>query len=172
MNEISHRNVNSKKANISTNNSIISQKGNINNLANNSINISKISDNNVNNASIMTSESFLKNNFINNFNNNQNNNKEIIEQLINVVKGESNNNNIYQTCKIYFQNLSSFEEKFEFLKTLRNNFENPIFLRQIPINTCTNLFDFILTILSFQILNQTNNNEQIITYLQGIAEYL
>ena len=174
MNEISHRN---KKANnISTNNSIISQKGNINNLANNSINISKISDNNINNASVMTSESFLKNNFINNFNNNnninQNNNKEIIEQLINVVKGESNNNNIYQTCKIYFQNLSSFEEKFEFLKTLRNNFENPIFLRQIPINTCTNLFDFILTILSFQILNQTNNNEQIITYLQGIAEYL
>jgi hypothetical protein len=117
----------------------------------------------------MTSESFLKNNFIN-FNTN-NNNKEIIEELIRVIKGESNKNNIYQTAKINFQKLSSIEEKLEFTKILKNNLENPTFLNQIPINSCLNLFDFILYILSYQILNQSNN-EQIISNLQGIAENL
>ena len=174
MNEVSHRNINSRKQNIITNNSINSQKGNINNLnsINNSINISKISENNNNNASIITTESYLKNNFINmNFNNNiANNNKDIIEQIINVVKGESNKNNIYQTAKIHFQNLSSVEEKIEFIKIFRNYLENPFFLSQIPINSCTNLYDFILSILSYQILCQSD--EQIIINLQGIAEYL
>ena len=172
MNEISQRNNNSRKTNIIEDNSKSNKKDNNNNLNNlnnnNSINISKISDNN-NNVSIMTSESFLKNNFIN-FNTN-NNNKEIIEELIRVIKGESNKNNIYQTAKINFQKLSSIEEKLEFTKILKNNLENPTFLNQIPINSCLNLFDFILYILSYQILNQSNN-EQIISNLQGIAENL
>ena len=172
MNEISQRNNNSRKTNIIEENSKSNKKDNNNNLNNlnnnNSINISKISDNN-NNVSIMTSESFLKNNFIN-FNTN-NNNKEIIEELIRVIKGESNKNNIYQTAKINFQKLSSIEEKLEFTKILKNNLENPTFLNQIPINSCLNLFDFILYILSYQILNQSNN-EQIISNLQGIAENL
>ena len=176
MNEVSHRNKNARKANISTNNSINSNQGNINNLNSNinSINISKISESNNNNASIMTSESFIKNNFINfnsNTNNKQNNNKEIIEELINVIKGEINKINIYQNTKIYFQNLSSEEEKMEFSKNLRNSLENPIYLNKISINNCTNLFDFILSILSFQILNQSNN-EEIIVSLQATAEYL
>ena len=175
MNEVSNRNMNSKKENIpQTNNSISSRQGNLNNLNSNtnSINISKIENNN-NNASMMTSESFIKNNFMNfnNQNNNQNNSKDIIEELINVVKGISNKNNIYQTAKIHFQKLSSQEEKMEFLTIFKNNLENPIFLSKIPINNCTNLFDFILTILSFQILNQSNN-DQIIVNLQAIAENL
>ena len=122
---------------------------------------------------MMTSESFIKNNFMNfnNQNNNQNNSKDIIEELINVVKGVSNKNNIYQTAKVHFQKLSSQEEKMEFLTIFKNNLENPIFLSKIPINNCTNLFDFILTILSFQILNQSNN-DQIIVNLQAIAENL
>ena len=105
MNEVSHRNVNSRKTNIITSNSLTSQQGIINNLnsINNSINISKISENNNNNASIITNESYLKNFFINlNFNNNNvntnpnintNTNKDIIQQIINVVKGESTKNN-------------------------------------------------------------------------------
>ena len=52
MNEVSHRNVNSRKTNIITSNSLTSQQGIINNLnsINNSINISKISENKNNNA--------------------------------------------------------------------------------------------------------------------------
>ena len=168
MNEVSQRNKNSRKLNIITNNSLSNKKGNINSLNNsnnNSMTISKISENN--NASIITSESFLKNNL---FNFNTNNNKEIIEQLISVIKGESNKNNIYQTAKSTFHKLS-IEEKIEFTKILKNSLENPVFLSQIPINTCVNLFDFILSILSYQILNQSNN-EQIIVNLQGIAEHL
>ena len=174
MNEISHRNINSRRANLVTSNSINSKQGITNNLIsnNNSINISKISENN-NNASIMTSESFLKNNFINfnTNNNNQNNNKEIIDEFVSVIKGESNKNNIYQTAKIHFQKLSSTEEKMDFLKIFRNSLETPTFLGQVPINTCTNLFDFILSILSYQILNQSNE-DKIIVNLQATAEYL
>ena len=180
MNEVSHRNKNSRKANLVTSNSVTSQQGIINNLnsINNSINISKISENNNNNASIsiMTNESYLKNNFINvNFNNNVNTNpninKDIIQQIINLVKGESTkNNNIYQTAKNFFLNLSSVEEKIEFIKNLRKSLENPIYLKQVPINSCTNLLDFILSILSYQILSQAD--EQIIVNLQAVAEYL
>jgi hypothetical protein len=129
----------------------------------------------------MTSESYLKNNFIslnNNLNSNSNqnlninssNNKEIIEQIISVVKGESNKNSIYQNAKIHFKKLSS-EEKMDFAQNLRDALENPIFFKQIPINTCSNLFDFILSILSYQILNQSSE-EQIIVKLQSLAEYL
>ena len=183
MNEVSHRNVNSRKTNIITSNSLTSQQGIINNLnsINNSINISKISENNNNNASIITNESYLKNNFINlNFNNNNintnpntnpNTNKDIIQQIINAVKGESTkNNNIYQTAKNHFLNLTSIEEKIEFIKLFRTSLENPIYLKQVPINSCTNLLDFILSILSYQILSQSD--EQIIVNLQAVAEYL
>jgi hypothetical protein len=128
----------------------------------------------------MMSESYLKNNFIslnNNLNSNSNlnlninsNNKEIIEQIISVVKGESNKNNIYQNAKIHFKKLSS-EEKMDFAQNLRDALENPIFFKQIPINTCSNFFDFILSILSFQILSQSSE-EKIIVKLQSLAEYL
>ena len=94
----------------------------------------------------------------------------MIEQIISVVKGESNKNNIYQNAKIHFKKLSS-EEKINFIQNLREILENPIFLKQIPINTCSNLFDFILSILSYQILSQSND-EQIIVKLQSLAEYL
>ena len=174
MNEVSQRNINPRKQNITTNSPLNNKQGIVNNLNSNinSMNISKISENN-NNASMMTSESFLKNNFIN-FNNNNNNiqnNKEIIDELINVIRGESNKSNIFQTAKIHFQKLSSSEEKIDFIKIFRNSLENPIFLNQVPINTCTNLFDFILSILSYQILIQSNV-EQIIVSLQATAEYL
>ena len=176
MNESSHRSNNSRKANL------LNSINNINNINNiKSINISKISERNNNDASIMTSESYLKNNFIslnNNLNSNSNqnlninssNNKEIIEQIISVVKGESNKNSIYQIAKILFKKLSS-EEKMDFAQNLRDALENPIFFKQIPINTCSNLFDFILSILSYQILSQSNE-EQIIVKLQSLAEYL
>ena len=61
LNEDSHRNNNSRKQNLVTNNSINSKQGITNNINsnNNSINISKISENN-NNSSVMASESFLK----------------------------------------------------------------------------------------------------------------
>ena len=178
MNESSHRSNNSRKANL------INSINNINNINNiNSINISKISERNNNDASLMTSESYIKNNFIslnNNLNSNSNSNlnmnmnsssnKEIIGQIISVVKGESNKNSIYQNAKIHFKKLSS-EEKMDFVQYLREVLENPIFFKQIPINACSNLFDFILSILSFQILNQSSE-EQIIVKLQSLAEYL
>ena len=67
-------------------------------------------------------------------------------------------------------NLTSIEEKIEFIKLFRTSLENPIYLKQVPINSCTNLLDFILSILSYQILSQSD--EQIIVNLQAVAEYL
>ena len=168
MNQVtSNKNTNNNRRNNYINNINANSLNNLNSI-NNSINVSKISDNN--NASIMTSESYLKNNFIN-INNNMNKNKEIIDQLIKVVKGELNQINIYQKIKEYFKSLNTLEEKLEFIKILKNNLENPTFIEIVPINSCTNLFDFIINILSFQILNQSNY-EQIIVELQGISEKL
>ena len=168
MNQVtSNKNTNNNRRNNYINNINANSLNNLNSI-NNSINVSKISDNN--NASIMTSESYLKNNFIN-INNNMNKNKEIIDQLIKVVKGELNQINIYQKIKEYFKSLNTVEEKLEFIKILKNNLENPTFIEIVPINSCTNLFDFIINILSFQILNQSNY-EQIIVELQGISEKL
>ena len=168
MNQVtSNKNANNNRRNNYINNINANSLNNLNSI-NNSINVSKISDNN--NASIMTSESYLKNNFIN-INNNMNKNKEIIDQLIKVVKGELNQINIYQKIKEYFKSLNTLEEKLEFIKILKNNLENPTFIEIVPINSCTNLFDFIINILSFQILNQSNY-EQIIVELQGISEKL
>ena len=159
MNQASANKNNSRRANFINN---INSASNMNSI-NNSINVSKISDNN--NASIMTSESYLKNNFINM---NSNKNKEVIDQVIKVVKGELNQSNIFEKARDYFKMINNTEEKLDFIKILKNNLENPIYLNIIPINSCTNLFDFILNILSFQILNESNN-EQIIVELQGIS---
>ena len=74
-----------------------------------------------------------------------------------MVRGNSNQNTIYQNAKNHFQNLSSLEQKLDFIQNLRNYLNNRIFLNQIPIYTCINLSDFILSILSYQILNQSNN---------------
>ena len=167
MNQVTSNKNNNNRRNNYINNINANSLNNLNSI-NNSINVSKISDNN--NASIMTSESYLKNNFIN-INNNMNKNKEIIDQLIKVVKGELNQINIYQKIKEYFKSLNTVEEKLEFIKILKNNLENPTFIEIVPINSCTNLFDFIINILSFQILNQSNY-EQIIVELQGISEKL
>ena len=157
MNQVtSNKNTNNNRRNNYINNINANSLNNLNSI-NNSINVSKISDNN--NASIMTSESYLKNNFIN-INNNMNKNKEIIDQLIKVVKGELNQ-----------ISLNTVEEKLEFIKILKNNLENPTFIEIVPINSCTNLYDFIINILSFQILTQSNY-EQIIVELQGISEKL
>ena len=166
MNQVSSNRNNNSRRNNYINNININSINNMNSI-NNSFNISKISDNN-NNASIMTSESYLKNNFINI---NPNKNKEIIEQIIKVTKGELNQNNIYQKAKDFFRMINNIEDKLDFIKILKNNLENPTYLNIIPINSCTNLFDFILNILSFQILTQSNN-EQIIVELQGISESL
>ena len=165
MNQVSSNRNNNRRINF-MNNLNTNSLNNLNSI-NNSINVSKISENN--NASIMTSESYLKNNFINI--NNTNKNKEIIDQMIKVIKGELNQINIFQKAKEHFKMLNSIEEKLDFIKILKNNLENPVYLEIIPINSCTNLFDFILTILSFQILNQSNV-EQIIVELQGISENL
>ena len=167
MSQVSNRNNNRRNNYINNINNINTNSINNLNSINNSINISKISDNN--NASIMTSESLLKNNFININNNNKS--KELIDQLIKVIKGELNQINIYQKIKEYFKSLNTLEEKLDFIKTLKNNLENPTYIEIIPINSCTNLFDFIINILSYQILTQSNY-EQIIVELQGISEKL
>ena len=167
MSQVSNRNNNRRNNYINNINNINTNSINNLNSINNSINISKISDNN--NASIMTSESLLKNNFININNNNKS--KELIDQLIKVIKGELNQINIYQKIKEYFKSLNTLEEKLDFIKILKNNLENPTYIEIIPINSCTNLFDFIINILSYQILTQSNY-EQIIVELQGISEKL
>ena len=166
MNQVSASKNNSRRNNY-INNININSINNLNSI-NNSFNVSKISDANNNNASIMTSESYLKNNFINI---NLNKNKEIIDELIKVIKGELNSNNIYQKAKEFFKTIKTSEEKLDFIKILKSYLDNPVYLNFIPINNCTNLFDFILNILSFQILTQSNE-ENIIVELQGISEYL
>ena len=159
MSEASGQKQNSRKLNKkSVDNSIINQKEK----GMTSWNVSKISENNFTNDD-------CKNNLFNN--NNNFSSEQIIEKIIKVLKNEINDNEVYIKAKEFFINLNSVESKLNFIRELRGNFDNQDFIANIPISNCTNFFDFILSILSFQILN-FSKDENIIINLQELAEYL
>ena len=109
-----------------------------------------------------------------NTNTNDNNSKvyiQTINQIIKILRNESTDEGIFNLAISQFLKLSSVEQKSEFIKYLNNSLKNPIFFKNISINLLLNFYDFILSLLSFEILKFSNEESNIST-LQLLAQNL
>ena len=104
----------------------------------------------------------------------QNDSKPYIPTLNKIIKtlnNESTDEDIFNLAILQFLKLSSIEQKSEYINILQKSLENPIFLKDTSINILLNFYDYILSILSFEIL-KFSNEELIITKFQTLAQYL
>ena len=109
-----------------------------------------------------------------NTNKNDNNSKvyiQTINQIIKILRNESTDEGIFNLAISQFLKLSSVEQKSEFINYLNNSLKNPIFFKNISINLLLNFYDFILSLLSFEILKFPNEESNIST-LQLLAQNL
>ena len=109
-----------------------------------------------------------------NTNTNDNNSKvyiQTINQIIKILRNESTDEGIFNLAISQFLKLSSVEQKSEFINYLNNSLKNPIFFKNISINLLLNFYDFILSLLSFEILKFPNEESNIST-LQLLAQNL
>ena len=109
-----------------------------------------------------------------NTNTNDNNSKvyiQTINQIIKILRNESTDEGIFNLAISQFLKLSSVEQKSEFINYLNNSLKNPIFFKNISINLLLNFYDFILSLLSFEILKFSNEESNIST-LQLLAQNL
>ena len=109
-----------------------------------------------------------------NTNTNDNNSKvyiQTINQIIKILRNESTDEGIFNLAISQFLKLSSVEQKSEFINYLNNSLKNPIFFKNISINLLLNFYDFILSLLSFEILKFPNEESNIST-LQSLAQNL
>lgn len=96
---------------------------------------------------------------------------QTINQIIKILKNESTEEGIFNLAISQFLKLSSIEQKSDFINYLNNSLKNPIFFKSISINILLNFYDFILSLLSFEIL-KFSNEESNITALQSLAQNL
>jgi hypothetical protein len=96
---------------------------------------------------------------------------QTINQIIKILKNESTEEGIFNLAISQFLKLSSVEQKSEFINYLNNSLKNPIFFKNISINLLLNFYDFILSLLSFEILKFSNEESNIST-LQSLAQNL
>ena len=104
----------------------------------------------------------------------QNDSKPFVQTLNKIIKAlnnESTEEDIFNLAILQFLKLSSIEQKSEYINILQKSLENPIFLKNTSINILLNFYDYILSILSFEIL-KFPNEESIITKFQALAQYL
>ena len=121
----------------------------------------------------------LKDNENKNFNNNistENNTNDktylnILNEIIKTLKNESTEEDIFNKAILQFLKLSSMEQKYEYINTLQKSLENPIFLKNTSINTFLNFYDYILSLLSLEIL-KFSNEESVIIKFQTLSLYL
>ena len=109
-----------------------------------------------------------------NTNTNDNNSKvyiQTINQIIKILRNESTDEGIFNLAISQFLKLLSVEQKSEFINYLNNSLKNPIFFKNISINLLLNFYDFILSLLSFEILKFPNEESNIST-LQLLAQNL
>ena len=96
---------------------------------------------------------------------------QTLNQIIKILKNESTEEDIFNLAILQFLKLSSIEQKSEYIEILQRSLENPIFLKNTSINILLNFYDYILSILSFEIL-KFSNEESIIIKFQTLAQYL
>ena len=126
--------------------------------------------NSLNSVNIIPQTNKLKTNT----NTNDNNSKvyiQTINQIIKILRNESTDEGIFNLAISQFLKLSSVEQKSEFINYLNNSLKNPIFFKNISINLLLNFYDFILSLLSFEILKFPNEESNIST-LQSLAQNL
>ena len=103
-----------------------------------------------------------------------NNSSEYIQtlnQIIKTLKNESTGEGVFNLAISQFLKLTSIEQKLEFINYLHKSLEKPIFIKNTSINILLNFYDFILSLLSFEIL-KFSNEESVVISLQALAQYL
>jgi len=132
--------------------------------------IHKNNINTLNSVNIIPQTNKVKNN-INSIPNNSKVYIQTINQIIKILRNESTEEGIFNLAISQFLKLSSVEQKSEFINYLNNSLKNPIFFRNISINLLLNFYDFILSLLSLEILKFSNEESNIAT-LQSMAQNL
>jgi hypothetical protein len=88
-----------------------------------------------------------------------------------MLNNESTDEGIFNLAIWQFLKLSSMEQKSEYINYLQKCLETPVFIKNTSINILLNFYDFILSILSLEIL-KFSNEEKIIQNLQNLSQYL
>jgi hypothetical protein len=94
--------------------------------------------------------------------------KILLNKLKNLIKNGISDEKIYKDLNIEYKKLNS-DQKIDFIKHLKNNFENPFYLENIAINIFLDFYDYVLNILSKELIH---NNKNEILLLQNFCEYL
>ena len=100
-----------------------------------------------------------------------NNYNEILNNILKILNNEIANENIFNSSLLLFFKLSS-SQKLDFIKALQNNIkQKDLLLENTSINILLNFYDFILSILSFQIL-KFPQEESIIVAIQNFIQII
>ena len=94
-----------------------------------------------------------------------------INSLIQVLENKIVDVDIFSNLILSYKKLSTPESKMDYIKYLRCSLDNPLLISRISINIFLQLYEYLLTILSSEILYNPKE-EAIIAYLQEIAEHL
>ena len=94
-----------------------------------------------------------------------------INSLIQVLDNKIVDVDIFSNLILSYKKLTSPESKMDYIKYLRCSLDNPLLISRISINIFLQLYEYLLTILSSEILYNPKE-EAIIAYLQEIAEHL
>ena len=95
--------------------------------------------------------------------------KQYIKQLIKHLQKQNIDEGIYNILQKEFYKLKTQDQKIDYIKYLRAGLDNPLYLNNISINLVLQLFEFIMLILSHEILK---NEEIIIVHLQECLKHL
>ena len=95
--------------------------------------------------------------------------KQYIKKLINHLQKQNIDDGIYNILQKEFYKLKTQDQKIDYIKYLRAGLDNPLYLNNISINLVLQLFEFIMLILSHEILK---NEEIIIVHLQECLKHL
>jgi hypothetical protein len=159
--------------------SILKNKFTLNNSKKLSLKLNKVNKLNLSNDTINPNRNNLlkdNNKIINNNIPTQNdkNSKTYINTINKIIKtlnNESTEEGIFNFAILQFLKLSSIEQKSEYINILQKSLENPIFLKNTSLNTLLNFYDYILSLLSLEIL-KFPNEESIIIKFQTLLIYL
>ena len=103
--------------------------------------------------------------------NNSKNYIQTINKIIKMLNNETTEEGIFNLAIWQFLKLSSMQQKLEYINYMQKCLETPVFLKNTSINVLLNFYDFLLSILSLQIL-KFSNEEKIINKLQNLSQYL
>ena len=95
---------------------------------------------------------------------------QTLNQIIKTLNNESTEEGIFNIAILQFLKLSSIEQKLDYFFYLQKSLD-PIILKSISINILIKFYDYILSILSLEIL-KFSNEEQIIIKFQTLAQNL